>query len=69
MKKHRTDGMSLVFGVVFLLVAAWWLFGRTVHIGLGTLGWVTAVALIAIGGLGLLGALRGRDHEQNRDRR
>ncbi len=68
MKKHRTDGVSLVFGVVFILVAAWLLLGRTVHIGLGTLAWATAVALIAIGGVGLLGALRGRDTEQNRDR-
>ena len=69
MKKHRTDGTSLVFGVVFVLVAIWLVFGRTVHIGLGTLGWTIAVALIAIGGVGLLGALRGRDPEQNRDRR
>ena len=69
MKKHRTDGLSLVFGVVFVLVAAWLLLGRTVHIGLGTLAWVIAVALIAIGGVGLLGALRGRDSEQNRDPR
>jgi low affinity Fe/Cu permease len=68
-KKHRTDGVSLVFGVVFLLVAIWLIFGRTVHIGLGTLAWVTAVALISIGGVGLLGALRGRDTDQNRDRR
>jgi hypothetical protein len=66
MKRHRTDGVSLVFGVIFLLVAAWWLLGHTVHIGLGTLAWVIAVALIAIGGLGLLGALRGRDPEQSR---
>ena len=69
MKKHRTDGTSLVFGVVFVLVAIWLVFGRTVHIGLGTLAWAIAVALIAIGGVGLLGALRGRDPEQNRDRR
>jgi hypothetical protein len=66
MRRHRTDGVSLVFGVIFLLVAAWWLLGNTVHIGLGTLGWVIAVALIAIGGLGLLGALRGRDPDQSR---
>jgi hypothetical protein len=69
MKRHRTDGTSLVFGVVFLLVAAWGLLGRTVHIGLGTLAWAIALALILIGGVGLLGALRGRDAEQNRDRR
>ena len=66
MSRHRIDGVSLIFGVIFLLVAGWSLFGRTVHIGLGTLAWVIAVALIALGGLGLLGALRGRDPEQNR---
>jgi hypothetical protein len=69
MKRHRTDATSLVFGVVFLLVAAWRLLSPTVHIGLGTLAWVIAVALILIGGLGLLGALRGRDPEQSRERR
>lgn len=69
MKRHRTDATSLVFGVLFLLVGAWGLFGRTVHIGLGTLAWAAAVALILLGGLGLLGALRGRDVEQNRERR
>jgi hypothetical protein len=68
MKRHRTDGVSLVFGVVFLLVAAWRLLGQTVHIGLGTLAWVVALALILIGGVGLLGALRGRD-EAGRERR
>ncbi len=69
MKRHRTDGISLVFGVVFLLVAGWWLLGRTVHAGLGSQAWVISVALIGTGGLGLLGALRGRDTDQNRDRR
>jgi hypothetical protein len=29
MKRHRTDGISLVFGVVFLLVAAGRLLGPT----------------------------------------
>jgi hypothetical protein len=66
MSRHRTDGVSLIFGIIFLLVAGWSLLGRTIHIGLGTLAWVIAVALIALGGLGLLGALRGRDNEQNR---
>jgi hypothetical protein len=69
MNRHRTDGLSLVFGVVFLVVAAWWLLGRTVHIGLGTLAWLIAVALILLGGLGLLGALRGRDAGRDPDQR
>jgi hypothetical protein len=69
MKRHRTDGVSLVFGVVFLLVAVGRLLSPTVHIGLGTLAWAIAVALLLIGGLGLLGALRGRDTDQSRERR
>ena len=66
MNRHRIDATSLVFGVIFLLVAAWGLLGRTVHIGIGTLAWAVAVALIVLGGLGLLGALRGRDADQRR---
>jgi hypothetical protein len=67
-KRHRTDGTSLVFGVTFLVVAIWGLLGHAVHIGFGTLAWAVAVALILIGGLGLLGALRGRDADQNQER-
>jgi hypothetical protein len=70
MKRHRTDVLSLVFGLIFILVAIWWALGNTVRIGLGTLAWATAVALILLGGLGLLGALRGRDpvsRDQDRD--
>jgi hypothetical protein len=61
MKKHRTDVLSLLFGLIFALVAAWWAFGRSLNIGLGALAWTIAVALILLGGLGLLGVLRGRE--------
>jgi uncharacterized membrane protein HdeD (DUF308 family) len=67
MKKHRTDSVSLVFGVIFLVVVGWWLLGRTISIGLPTLGWVVAVALIVLGGLGLLAALRGNREPANHD--
>ncbi len=58
MKSHRTDVLSLVFGLVFLLIAAWWLIGRSVSIGLPMVGWIVAAALISLGAVGLVGALR-----------
>jgi hypothetical protein len=61
MKRHRTDVVSLLFGLIFVLVVGWWTFGRSLNIGLGTLAWTIAVALILLGGLGLLGVLRGRE--------
>ena len=59
MKPHRTDGLSLAFGLVFLIAVGWWLFGRAVHLALPELGWFAAGALIIFGMLGLFGALRG----------
>jgi hypothetical protein len=61
MKRHRTDVLSLLFGLIFMLVAVWWGFGSSLNIGLGTLAWTIAVALILLGGVGLLGVLRGRE--------
>ena len=58
MKAHRTDGLSLAFGLVFLAAVGWWFFGRTVDIGVAKLGWFLAGALIVFGAVGLLGALR-----------
>jgi hypothetical protein len=67
MKPHRTDAVSLIFGTIFLIVVLWWLLGRTVSIGLPTLGWATAVVLIVLGGLGLVGALRGGREPARKD--
>lgn len=62
MKAHRTDGLSLTFGLVFLAIVAWWLVAATVDLSLPNLGWFVAGALIVLGLLGLVGALRsGRD--------
>jgi hypothetical protein len=72
MKPHRTDVVSLLFGLIFILVAVWWTLGRSINVGIGSLAWAVAVALILLGGLGLLGALRGRDsssRDQDRDDR
>ena len=58
MKVHRTDGVSLSFGLIFLAVVAWWLLAQVVEIRLPALGWLVAAGLIVFGIFGLLGALR-----------
>jgi hypothetical protein len=64
MRPHRTDGVSLSFGVIFLLVALWWAVSRVVDLRLPALGWLVAGTLILFGVVGLLGAIRsGRRDE------
>jgi hypothetical protein len=58
MRPHRTDGVSLSFGVLFLLVALWWAISQVVTIHAPAVGWLVAGGLIAFGVIGLLGALR-----------
>ena len=58
MRPHRTDGVSLSFGVIFLLVAMWWAVSQVVNLRLPALGWLVAGALILFGVVGLLGAIR-----------
>ncbi|SDY75126.1 hypothetical protein SAMN05444365_103349 [Micromonospora pattaloongensis] len=58
MKRHRTDGVSLAFAVIFLAMAAWWTAAQLVHLELPAVGWFVACGLIVIGMFGLLGALR-----------
>jgi hypothetical protein len=68
MKAHRTDGVSLTFAVLFLAFVASWITSRLVHVGLPTVGWFVAGALILFGLLGLLNALRsGRSGTGERD--
>ncbi|MET7417771.1 hypothetical protein [Dactylosporangium sp. NPDC005555] len=57
MKPHRTDGLSLTFGLIFLGIVVVWLFNQAVNVNLNA-GWIVAVGLIVFGLLGLLGALR-----------
>ncbi|MGC9666690.1 hypothetical protein ACNTMW_09055 [Planosporangium sp. 12N6] len=66
MKAHRTDGLSLTFGLVFLAAVGWWFFGRTVDLALPQLGWLVAAALIVFGVLGLVGALRSDPGRRSR---
>jgi hypothetical protein len=66
MKAHRTDGLSLTFGLLFAAFVVWWLVLGRVDVKLPALGWLVAGALILFGLLGLLGALRANRaaHEQ-----
>lgn len=58
MKPHRTDNVSLSFGTIFLLIAAWWAASQVVDLAPVRLGWLVAGALILFGMIGLLGAIR-----------
>ena len=58
MKPHRTDGVSLSFGLIFLILAIWWAVSRVVTLHLPAVGWVVAGGLIMFGVIGLLGAIR-----------
>jgi hypothetical protein len=58
MKPHRIDGVSLTFGLFFLVLAAWYLLAQLVHVDLPMMGWSLAGGLILLGLLGLVGALR-----------
>jgi len=68
MKRHSTDLVSIIFGVIFLAIAGWWLLGRYVHLNVPHGGWVLAAALILVGLLGVVGSLRGdRNGDRNGD--
>lgn len=60
MKTHRTDPVSLAFGLIFLGVAGAWLISDLADVGLPEPGWFIAGGLVLFGLLGLLGALRPR---------
>jgi hypothetical protein len=65
MRPHRTDGVSLSFGLLFLVIALWWAVARVMTVRLPAAGWLVAGALILFGAIGLLGAIRsGRRNEE-----
>jgi hypothetical protein len=58
MKPHRMDGVSLSFGLIFLLIALWWAVSQVATVRLPAAGWLVAGALILFGVIGLKGAIR-----------
>ncbi len=62
MKAHRTDVVSFAFGLVFLGLSVWWLLARILGLVLPPVGWFLAGALILVGLLSLVGALRSGRH-------
>jgi hypothetical protein len=58
MTAHRTDGVSLSFGLIFLAIVVWWIVAEAVGFALPAVGWFVAGGLIVLGVLGLFGALR-----------
>lgn len=58
MKAHRTDWLSLTFGLIFAAVVAWWLLAQLYDLNLPRIGWLLAGAMILIGLLGLSASLR-----------
>jgi hypothetical protein len=59
MNRHRADLVSLVFGVVFVLIAARQVLAGWLDVKLPAVGWLAAAALITLGAVGLVGAVRG----------
>jgi hypothetical protein len=64
MRPHRTDGVSLSFGLLFLLIALWWAISQVMTVHLPAVGWLVAGALILFGAIGLMGAIRSGRHAE-----
>ena len=60
MNRHDTDALSLGFGLVFLIFAAWAQLVALIDVDLPTLGWFVAGGLILCGLLGVLASLRSQ---------
>lgn len=60
MKSHRTDGVSLAFGLLFLGIAALWLTGRYVDLDGELVGWMTVGTLVTLGAIGITVAFTRR---------
>ena len=58
MRRHETDAVSLVAGLLFLAVAVVHIAARSTNTEL-SLRWMVPAVLVLLGVVGLLGALRG----------
>lgn len=53
MKPHRTDLVSLIFGVLFLGAAGLWLLAQFVHLHVAAVALLVAIGLVLVGVFGL----------------
>jgi hypothetical protein len=67
MKLHRTDGLSLAFGLVFLAAAGLWLLARLVTLNAATVGWLAVGGLVMLGGLGIAHAIINSGRRRHTD--
>ena len=58
MNRHRTDTVSLTFGLTFLVVLVGWLLTRVVEVDLPPVGWLIAGAFVLLGVLGVITTVR-----------
>jgi hypothetical protein len=62
MKRHSTDVVSLIFGLLFVAVAAWWAASYYLNWALNwnvpNFGWIAAGALIVLGLIGVVASVR-----------
>jgi hypothetical protein len=63
MSSRRVDSTALVFGIVFLAIAGWWLIDRVVDWHFANAGWFLAAILIAVGVAGIARAFRSPPRE------
>lgn len=61
MRRHGTDAVSLVFGILFVAISVWWVVDRYVFVDLDLphVGWIAAGALILLGLVGVVASFRG----------
>ena len=64
MKPHRADLVSLVFGLIFVLIAVRQAIAGWLDVDLPALGWLAAFALLILGAAGLVGAVRGGKNDE-----
>lgn len=57
MRSHRTDSVSLFFGLAFLMVAVGYLANVYLNLNLPRMGWFIAAGLIFLGIVGAITAL------------
>lgn len=69
MRRHELDVVSLVFGLVFAMVAVLWPLWRLDVLDDRSLSWLPALALVVIGLLGVtLSIMRSRRQAEELDR-